>query len=54
LLAGFAGIGIVISKELSVQFSKDLIIVAIGLASAVGLSLLWMLDLLLYQRVLES
>jgi hypothetical protein len=54
LLAGFAGIGIVISKELSVQFSKELIIVAIGLASAVGLSLLWMLDLLVYQRMLDS
>jgi len=33
------------------QFFRELIIVAIGLASALGLSLLWMLDLLVYQRV---
>jgi len=54
MLATFAGIGVVISKDLSVQFPKELIIAAMGLASAVGLSLLWMLDLLVYQRLLDS
>lgn len=54
LLAGFAGIGVVISKEFSVQFSKELIIVAIGIASAIGLCLLWVLDLLVYQLLLDS
>jgi hypothetical protein len=54
LLAGFAGIGIAISKEFNVHIAKELIVAAIGVASAIGLCLLWMLDLLVYQRLLDS
>jgi len=54
LLAAFAGIGIVISKEISVGFSKELIIAGLSLGGAVGLSLLWILDLLFYQRLLDA
>jgi hypothetical protein len=54
LLAALAGIGIVISKEISVGFSKELIIAGLSLGSAIGLSLLWVLDLLFYQRLLDA
>lgn len=54
LLAALAGIGVVVSKETSVGFSKELIIVGMTLGGAVGLVLLWILDLLFYQRLLDA
>lgn len=54
LLAALAGIGFVISKELTLRIPSELIIVAIGIAAGIGVYLLWVLDLLVYQRLLDA
>jgi len=54
LLAALAGIGFVISKELTLLIPSELIIVAIGIAAGIGVYLLWVLDLLVYQRLLDA
>jgi hypothetical protein len=54
LLAALAGIGFVISKELTLRIPAELIIGAIGIAAGIGVYLLWVLDLLVYQRLLDA
>jgi hypothetical protein len=55
LLAAFIGIGFVISEErLALQFDPLLLVSAIGVAGTVGILLLWMIDLMVYHRLLES
>src|SRR5215831_10526015 len=54
LLAALGGIGFVISKELTLRIPSELIIGAIGIAAGIGVYLLWVLDLLVYQRLLDA
>ena|SRR5262249_60041793 len=56
MLAAFAGIGVVISTkgEFAFPIPRELLLVVIALAGAVGLALLWVLDLLFYQRLLDA
>ena len=55
MLAAFAGIGVVISTkgEFAFPIPRELLLV-VTLAGAVGLGLLWVLDLLFYQRLLDA
>jgi hypothetical protein len=56
MLAAFAGIGVVISTkgEFAFPIHRELLVVVIALAGAIGLGLLWVLDLLFYQRLLDA
>ncbi len=55
LLAAFGGIGFVLTTELSfVAVPAELAVALIGVAAAAGLYLLWMLDLLVYHRLLDA
>jgi hypothetical protein len=54
LLAAFAAIGFVLSTELALQIPPELIIAALGLAGGVGVFLIWVLDLLVNQRLLDA
>jgi len=54
MLAAFAGIGFVISQDMTVDIAGELLVAAIALACGVGLYLLWVLDLLVTQRLLDA
>ena len=54
MLAAFAGIGFVISKEFSFGIPKELLVAVIALGGGFGLVLLWVLDLMFYQRLLDA
>jgi hypothetical protein len=56
MLAAFAGIGVVISTkgEFAFPIPREFLVVVIALAGAIGLGLLWVLDLLFYQRLLDA
>lgn len=55
LLAGFTGIGFVISKEtINVPIDRLLIVAGIGLAISIGLIMLWNLDLMVYHQLLSA
>ena len=54
LLAAFAGIGFAFSQKLEVAIDRELLITAIAVAGGVGIALLWVLDLLVYHRLLDS
>lgn len=54
LLAAFAGVGFVISKDLTLRIPIELLVAAIGIAASLGVYLLWVLDLLVCQRLLDS
>ena len=54
LLASFAGIGFVVTERLNVQASPYLLAAGIAAAGALGIQLLWVVDLLVYQRLLDS
>ena len=54
MLAAFAGIGFVISQDLTVDIAGELLVAAIALGCGVGLYLLWVLDLLVTQRLLDA
>jgi len=54
LLATFAGIGFSISQTIHVQIDPELLVAAIAVAGCVGIALLWVLDLLVYHRLLDS
>jgi hypothetical protein len=56
MLAAFAGIGVIISTkgEFAFPIPRELLLVVIALAGAIGLGLLWVLDLLFYQRLLDA
>ena len=54
LLASFAGIGFALSQKLEIVFDRELLVVAVALAGGLGISLLWVLDLLVYHRLLDS
>jgi hypothetical protein len=55
MLAAFAGIGFMISsKDFSFDIPKEVFILAVALAGGIGLGLLWILDLMFYQRLLDA
>jgi hypothetical protein len=54
MLAALAGTGFVISKQLAIDLPKEFIIGAIGVSASIGVGLLWVIDLLIYQRLLDA
>ena len=52
-LAMFAGIGFLISKDIK-GFSPDVLLAAIGFFSAAALFVMWVIDLIIYQRLLDA
>jgi len=52
LLAAFAGIGFVFTQTVTAPWPREVIAVAIALAGAVGITLLWVLDVLVYHELL--
>lgn len=54
LLAAFTGIGFVFSDKLNFPTYRELVVAAIAAAAAIGIALLWVLDLLVYHRLLQS
>ena len=54
LAATFAGFGWAFSQSGKVFIDRDLMIAGISAAGAVGIGLLWILDLLVYHRLLDA
>jgi mannose-6-phosphate isomerase-like protein (cupin superfamily) len=54
LLAAFSGIGFVVSKTFSINVPSEILIAGIALAGAIGIYLLWVVDILVYHRLLDS
>lgn len=54
LLATFAGIGFAISQTIHVAIDREVLVAALAVAGCVGIALLWVLDLLVYHRLLDS
>lgn len=54
LLATFAAIGFVISQNIRVAVDPEFLIAVIAIAGWMGITLLWILDLLVYHRLLDS
>lgn len=54
LLAGFAGIGFIIKENPAMAVPSELAVFGIGLATSVGILLLWIVDLLVYHRLLHA
>ena len=54
LLAAFAGIGFLLSNELSLKIDKEVLVGAFALAAAFGVGMLWNLDVRMYHRLLEA
>jgi hypothetical protein len=54
LLATFGAIGFVVSKKLSISIDTKLLIAGISTAGCIGILLLWVIDLLVYHRLLDS
>jgi hypothetical protein len=56
LLAAFGGLGFVLSGKVDPRLSipGDLLVTFLGLATAFGIGLLWMLDLRVYHRLLDA
>ena len=54
LLATFGGIGFLMSTELRIGVDLSLLIGGVAAAGATGVALLWVIDLMVYQRLLSS
>jgi hypothetical protein len=54
LLATFGGIGFLISSDIDIGIDIYFLIGAVATAGATGIYLLWVVDLLVYQRLLSS
>ena len=54
LLATFAAIGFVISRPISLDIDVWLLAAGIAVAGSLGIALLWVVDLLVYHRLLDS
>lgn len=54
LLATFAGMGFALTQNFGFAVSTEVITFGIGLAGATGVFLLWVLDLLVYHRLLDA
>jgi hypothetical protein len=54
LLATFGALGFTLSNTLSNTIPHEVIALALGIAGAIGIFLLWILDLLVYHRLLDA
>jgi hypothetical protein len=54
LLATFAGMGFAISNTFHVDVVPEVFVAALAVAGALGITLLWILDLLVYHRLLDA
>jgi hypothetical protein len=54
LLAAFAGIGFLLSTKLSINIPTEVVVLGIAIAASTGLVLLWILDMLVYHRLLDA
>lgn len=54
LLASLSAIGFVVSRTVSVGVPTELLVAGIAAAGAVGIHLLWVVDILVYHRLLDS
>jgi hypothetical protein len=54
LLAGFAGMGFILTEETQMAPAREVAIMAIGMATSIGIFLLWIVDLLVYHRLLHA
>jgi hypothetical protein len=54
LLAGFAGMGFILKEETQMAIPREVVVMAIGLAASIGIFLLWIVDLLVYHRLLDA
>jgi hypothetical protein len=54
LLATFAGIGFLLSTDIALDVDVAILAAGVAAAGAVGIYLLWIVDLLIYQRLLSS
>ena len=54
LLASFAALGFIFTQTLNTRIPGELIAAGIATASAIGISLIWVLDLLVYHRLLAA
>lgn len=53
VLATFTGFGFILKTD-GLPFAKEIIICAIGIASSIGVQLLWIIDQLVYHRLLDA
>ena len=54
LLAGFAGMGFILKENPAITIPPEVIVFAIGVATSIGILLLWIVDLLVYHRLLNA
>ena len=54
LLAGFAGMGFILKENPQIAVPREIALMAIGLATSVGIFLLWIVDLLVYHQLLDA
>lgn len=54
LLATFSAIGFVISKTISIDIDPEVLIAITAAAGGIGIILLWVVDLMVYHRLLDS
>jgi hypothetical protein len=54
MLGAFAAIGFVLATEFSLPIPRELLVAAIGIAASIGVGLIWVLDLLINQRLLDA
>lgn len=54
LLAAFGAMGFLLTQTLSVKIPTEVIVLAVAFAASAGMLLLWMLDLLVYHRLLDA
>ena len=54
LLAAFGAMGFLLTEKLAIALPIEVAVLAVALAASTGLMLLWMLDLLVYHRLLDA
>jgi hypothetical protein len=54
LLGAIAAIGFVLTKKLNVSIDPEILVTGVSFAGTSGIGLLWNLDLMVYNRLLES
>jgi hypothetical protein len=54
LLAGFAGMGFILKENAQIAVPREIALMAIGLATSIGIFLLWIVDLLVYHQLLDA
>jgi hypothetical protein len=54
LLATFGGFGFAATQDIHIGIHREVLVAAIAFAGSVGIILLWILDLLVYHRLLQS